>query len=73
MLCSRYLSTLFLATMTEDNNATIGNNNNNNEQCSVFSEHDKELAHKAKQEYETGQFDGLFVATSVGQDDRFAF
>jgi hypothetical protein len=31
---------------------------NNTEQCSVFSEQDKELAMKAKQEYENGQFDG---------------
>jgi hypothetical protein len=44
--------------MSEDNNATT--NNNNNEQHSVFSEQDKELAMKAKQEYEGGQFDGLY-------------
>jgi len=42
--------------MSEDNNLT---SNNNNEQYSVFSEQDKELATKAKQEYEGGQFDGL--------------
>jgi hypothetical protein len=42
--------------MTEDNNTTT---NNNTEQYSVFSEQDKELASKAKQEYEGGQFDGL--------------
>jgi hypothetical protein len=34
-------------------------NNNNSEQYSVFSEQDKELAMKAKQEYEGGQYDGL--------------
>ena len=39
--------------MSEDNNST-------NEQSSVYSEQDKELANKAKQEYEGGQFDGLF-------------
>lgn len=39
--------------MSEDNI-----NNNNNEQYSVFSEQDKELATKAKQEYEGGEFDG---------------
>jgi hypothetical protein len=44
--------------MSEDNNSTT--NNNNNEQHSVFSEQDKELAMKAKQEYEGGQFDGLY-------------
>jgi hypothetical protein len=43
--------------MSDDTNSTI---NNNNEQHSVFSEQDKELANKAKQEYEGGQFDGLF-------------
>jgi hypothetical protein len=43
--------------MSEDNNSTT---NNNNEQCSVYTEQDKELATKAKQEYEGGQFDGLF-------------
>jgi hypothetical protein len=37
--------------MSEDNNSTT----NNNEQ---YSEQDKELAAKAKQEYEGGQFDG---------------
>jgi len=42
--------------MSEDNNTTA---NNNIEQGSVFSEQDKELAAKAKQEYEGGQFDGL--------------
>ncbi|CAF3384282.1 unnamed protein product [Rotaria sp. Silwood1] len=41
--------------MTEDNNNTT--TNNNSEQCSIFSEQDKELATKAKQEYEGGQYD----------------
>lgn len=40
--------------MSEDTNSTM---NNNNEQSSVFSEQDKELASKAKQEYEAGQYD----------------
>lgn len=44
--------------MSDETNSTTINNNNNNEQCSVFSEQDKELAIKAKQEYEGGQFDG---------------
>ncbi|CAF0720175.1 unnamed protein product [Rotaria sordida] len=44
--------------MSEDNNTTTNNNNNNNsEQCSIFTELDKELAAKAKQEYEGGQYD----------------
>ena len=43
---------IFLENMSEDNN--------NNEQCSTFSEQDKELAFKAKQEYEAGQYDGLY-------------
>lgn len=43
---------ILLENMSEDNN-------NNNEQCSTFSEQDKELASKAKQEYEAGQYDGL--------------
>lgn len=42
--------------MSEDNNTTT---TNNNETSSVFSEQDKELASKAKQEYEAGQFDGM--------------
>lgn len=42
--------------MSEDNNTTT---NNNSEQCSIFSEQDKELATKAKQEYEAGQYDGV--------------
>ena len=42
--------------MSEDNTSV---NNNTNEQYSVFSEQDKELAIKAKQEYEGGQYDGL--------------
>lgn len=42
--------------MSDDNT-----NNNNNEQLSVFSEQDKELAMKAEQEYEGGQFDGLYL------------
>ncbi len=47
-------------TMSDDTNSTTNNNNNNNnEQHSVFTEQDKELANKAKQEYEGGQFDGL--------------
>ncbi|CAF1389996.1 unnamed protein product [Adineta ricciae] len=40
--------------MSEDNNTTTTNNNEIN---SVFSEQDKELASKAKHEYEAGQFD----------------
>ncbi|CAF0946126.1 unnamed protein product [Adineta steineri] len=40
--------------MSEDNSTTT---NNNNEPGSVFSEQDKELATKAKQEYEAGLFD----------------
>lgn len=51
--------------MSEDNNSTT--NNNNNEQCSTFSEQDKELASKAKQEYEAGQYDGLY-RISVSED-----
>ena len=43
--------------MSEDNNSTM-NNNNNNEQGSVFSEQEKDLASKAKQEYDAGQYDG---------------
>ena len=46
--------------MTEENNATM----NNNEQCSVFSEQDKELANRAKQEYETEQYDGKHTRTT---------
>ena len=44
--------------MSDDTNSTT--NNNNNEQHLVFSEQDKEFANKAKQEYEGGQYDGLF-------------
>ncbi len=44
--------------MSDDTNSTA---NNNNEQHSDFSEQDKELANKAKQEYDGGQFDGLFI------------
>ena len=42
--------------MSETNSTTT---NNVYEQCSVFSEQDKELAIKAKQEYEGGQYDGV--------------
>ncbi|CAF2078967.1 unnamed protein product [Rotaria magnacalcarata] len=50
-----YLNTFDLfTTMSEDNNTTT---NNNIEQCSIFTEQDKELAVKAKQEYEAGQYD----------------
>ena len=41
--------------MTEETNST-----NNNEQCLTYSEQDKELALKAKQEFESGQFEGKF-------------
>lgn len=59
--------------MTEDNHTTISNNNNSNEQCLVFSEQHKELASKAKQEYEAGQFDGLLMPVSVNAYEGFAF
>jgi hypothetical protein len=45
--------------MSEENNST---SNNNIEQCSIFSEQDKELANKAKQEYKAGQYDRSFHA-----------
>lgn len=59
--------------MTEDNHTTISNNNNSNEQCLVFSEQHKELASKAKQEYEAGQFDGLLMPVFVNAYEGFAF
>ena len=51
--------------MSEDNNTTTTNNNETN---SVFSEQDKELASKAKHEYEAGQFDGMLCRSPKEQD-----
>lgn len=57
--CRYILKTVFFSrlsiNMSEDHNTTT---NNNSEPCSIFSEQDKELAAKAKQEYEGTNYDG---------------